>query len=457
MTADLELSFKGAPSVKTSLPGPKSAELLKRQDRYETASRTYTKHFTIAVDKAKGSTIQDVDGNLFIDWFSGICVLNMGHSHPVVRKAMVEQLDSLIHINELPTEIRGEFMETLVSTLPGSLHNKAKVMFTVTGADACEAAIALARHVTRKKTIVAFGGSYHGVAGDIVGATSNHHFRDYAGLSLQNFHHLPYPYEYRFPLDVPKEDISKAIIDQLEYLITDPYAGAGGIGGVLVEPIQGEGGYIVPPDDFLPMLREVTEKHSVPLIVDEIQTGVGRTGDIWASEHSRISPDIVCISKSIGGGIPTSMIAYREEYDEGLPPGFHFGTYRGNPVALAAGNAILKQLKSTDLLQRVRDEGSRIKNMFGELAADYGEIGEVRGRGFMVATEMVRDRETKAPDPEIALAIKKEMFSRGVLMHTCGHYSNVLRYMAPLTIESELVDKGMEVYRESLAAATGRK
>lgn len=453
---DYELSFRGAPSIRTELPGPKSAELLKRQDRYETGSRTYTRQFSIAIDKAKGSTVMDVDGNLFIDWFSGICVLNMGHSHPLVREAMIEQLDSLVHINEVPTETRAQFLETLVSTLPGSLKNRAKVMFTVTGADACEAAIALARHVTGRKTIVAFGGAYHGVAGDIVGATANHSFRDHAGLSLQNFHHLPYPYEYRFPLSVPSEDVSKAVVDQLEYLLKDPYAGAGGIGGVLVEPIQGEGGYIVPPDDFLPMLREVTEKYSVPLIVDEIQSGVGRSGRIWATEYSGITPDIVCISKSIGGGLPASMIAYREEYDTGLPPGFHYGTYRGNPVALAAGNAILKHLQNSSILERVRSEGMRIRGMFSELASDFDVIGEVRGRGFMVATELVRNQETREPGKELAASVKEEMFSRGVLMHTCGHFGNVLRFMAPLTIESELVDKGMEVFRESLKAAVGK-
>ena len=457
MNSAYNLSFENAPSVKTVLPGPRSLELLERQDRYETRSRIYTKNFRIAIKKARGSTVEDADGNIFIDWFSGICVLNLGHANPLVRNAMVEQIDSLVHINEVPTEARISFIETLVSTLPGTLRNRAKVMFTVTGADACEAAIALARHVTKKKTIVVFGGAYHGVAGDIVGATGNFHYRDYAGLSPHNFHHLPYPYTYRFPLDVRKEDVSKAVCDQLEYLIRDPYSGAGGIGGVLVEPVQGEGGYIVPPDDFLPLLREVTEKYSVPLIVDEIQSGMGRTGRIWATEHARITPDIVCISKSIGGGIPASMIAYREDYDESLPPGFHLGTYRGNPVALAAGDAILKHLKSSDILERVAREGDAISKRFGEFAGAFAEIGEVRGKGFMIATEIVSDRKTKAADPALTLKIKEGMFSRGVLMHTCGHFGNVLRFMAPLTIEDHLIDRGLEIYGEALAAASARR
>ena len=450
MKSEYVLSYENAPVINTELPGPKSRKILEKQDLLETGSRTYTKQFRMAIKEASGSTIRDMDDNVFIDWFSGICVLNLGHNHPVVKKAMADQLDRLVHINEVPTETRIEFLETLNSTLPSGLRNHAKTMFTVTGADACEAAISLARHVSGKKTVVVFGGAYHGVAGDIISATANHHYRDLAGIDRGNFYHLPYPYSYRFPLKVREEDISKAVIDQLEYLIKDPYSGPGAIGGVMVEPVQGEGGYIVPPADFLPMLREVTEKHSVPLILDEVQSGVGRTGKIWASEHSRISPDIMCISKSIGGGIPTSMIAYREEYDRKLPGGFHFGTYRGNQLALAAGTAILKYLKETDLLSRVTNKGEYIKKRLSEAMQLSDKVGEVRGLGFMIGLEMVTDKKSREPDMEFAQKLKSELFRNGLLMHTCGHYSNVLRHMAPLTIEDELIDRGIEIFLESL-------
>jgi 4-aminobutyrate aminotransferase and related aminotransferases len=218
----------------------------------------------------------------------------------------------------------------------------------------------------------------------------------------------------------------------------------------MVEPVQGEGGYIVPPADFLPMLREVTEKYSVPLILDEVQSGVGRTGKIWASEHSHVSPDIMCISKSIGGGIPTSMIVYREEYDRELPGGFHFGTYRGNQLALAAGTAILKYLKETDLLSRVTNKGEYIKKRLNESMELSHRVGEVRGIGFMIGVEMVKDRKSREPDMEFAQMLKTELFKSGLLMHTCGHYSNVLRHMAPLTIEDELIDRGVEIFLEGL-------
>lgn len=450
MKSEYELSFDEAPVIKTQLPGPKSKTYLDKQDALETNTRTYTGQFRLAVEKAKGSTIRDMDGNVFIDWFSGICVLNLGHGHPVVKDAMVGQLDTLVHINEVPSEIRIKFLETLDSTLPGELRNHSKTMFTVTGADAVEAAMAMARHLTGNKTIVAFGGSYHGVAGDVVAATSNHHYRDNANIDLRNIYHLPYAYPYRFPVKSREDGISQILADQLEYLIKDPYAGPGAIGGVLVEPIQGEGGYIVPPDDFMPMLREVTEKHGVPLIVDEVQTGVGRTGRIWASEHTKTTPDIMCISKSIGGGIPTSMITYREEYDKKLPSGFHLGTYRGNPVALAAGNAILNFLKTSNTLERVREKGEHIRRRFEKVAEENPIVGDVRGRGFMVAAELVTDRNSKAPGTDLASKAKVAMFQKGLLMHTCGHYSNVLRHMAPLTIEDRLIEKGLDIFGESI-------
>ncbi|MFG1389907.1 aspartate aminotransferase family protein [Acidiplasma aeolicum] len=444
------LSYDEAPVIKTELPGPRSRIALNEQDMLETQSRTYTRAFKLAVDNARGSTVMDLDGNIFIDWFAGISVLNLGHNNPIVRHAIEEQLEKIVHINEVPTEARINFLKTLNSVLPKELKDHARTMFTVTGADACEAAISLARHVSGKKTIVAFGGSYHGVAGDIVGATANYHYRDYAGISPRDIYHLPFPYPYRFPVNVPEGDISKVVIEQLEYIIRDPAAGPGSIGGVLVEPVQGEGGYIVPPDDFLPMLREVTEKYSIPLIFDEVQSGMGRTGKIWASEHYNVSPDIMCISKSVGGGIPASMISYRADYDRDLPAGFHLGTYRANPLALAAGTAILNYLKTSGILDRVTSKGRYIKKRFEEMAGKNPFIGDVRGLGYMIAAELVRDKNTREPATEIANAMKETLFRHGLLMLTCGHYGNVMRYIAPLTIEDHIIESGLDVFSESL-------
>jgi 4-aminobutyrate aminotransferase-like enzyme len=232
----------------------------------------------------------------------------------------------------------------------------------------------------------------------------------------------------------------------LENLITDPYSGTGGIAGVIVEPVQGEGGYIVPPENFLPLLREVTEKHNVPLIVDEVQTGIGRTGKIWASEHYNVTPDIMTISKSVGGGIPISMIAYNQDYDMDLPSGFHLGTYRANPLGLAAGNIILQKLKNENFMKDVQKKGQYVMDRLSKLQEKNKYIGDVRGLGFMIGVEFVKNKETKEPFGEMAQKIKSEMFNRGVLIHTCGHYANVIRFMAPLTIEQQLLDKSLDIF-----------
>lgn len=450
-------SYENAPFIREVPPGKNSLDLLKKQDKMETNARMYTKIFKFVAKEAKGATIKDVDGNIYIDWFAGVAVLNMGHAHPEIKKAIIDQLDKIMHVPEVPSEIRIKFLETLESTLPGEMKENSKILFTTTGSDACEAAISMAKYLTKKHTILAFGGSYHGVSGGIAGATSNYHYREYGSFSPQNVYYLPYPYAYRFPVKIPEEEISKYIIDLLEYVIKDPYSGPGPLAGVLVEPIQGEGGYVVPPDNFLPMLREITEKYSIPLIVDEVQTGVGRTGKIWASEHYNITPDIMCISKGIGNGIPISMVAFREDYDDKLPSGFRLGTYRGNPLGLAAGNAVLNILKNTDILERVNIKGEYIKKRFQEIAENSEIIGEVRGKGYMIGVEIVKDKKLKEPSSDLANSIKTEMFKQGVLMHTCGHYSNVLRFMAPLIIEDDLIDKGISIFEKSLSTIENKK
>ncbi len=441
-------SFPKTPTIKTDLPGPVSKELLAQQSVFETASRMYTSYFPIAVREGKNASIMDVDGNTFIDWFAGVCVIALGHGNPKVIGAIKEQLNSISHINELPTLARVDFLKTLQSTLPGNLRTQSKIMFSVTGGDACEAAISLARHVSRKRTVIAFGGAYHGTHGGIVGMTASYHYRENNYFGGRDVVHLPYPYSYRFPVKVKEGDESKVIVDMLKYVTDDPYSGVDPVGAVIVEPIQGEGGYIVPPDDFLPLIREFTAERNIPLIIDEVQTGVGRTGRIWASEWTNIDPDIMCVSKAIGGGIPLSLIAYRKEYDENLPPGFHLGTYRGNPLAIAAGAAILKELKEGGILLKVRKQGEQMLAGFQEMSSKSPLIGEVRGRGFMIGIELVRNG--KEPATEEAKKLRNVLFKNGVLMHTCGHYSNVMRFMAPLTIEKDLIERGMDIFNKAI-------
>jgi 2,4-diaminobutyrate 4-transaminase len=450
-----ELSFEEAPRIVVKPPGPKSKELLAKQSSLETRAVIYSKAFPIGIDSARGATIRDVDGNVFIDWVSGICVLNLGHNNPYVKAAVQSQIEKIWHALEIPTETRVNFLEKLHAILPGHLRGNAKILLTVTGGDACEAAISLAKHVTGKNTIIAFGGSYHGIHQGIVSLTSSRHYIESAHAVRYGVFHLPYPYSYRFPLPVQKKgDEAKVILRYLEDLLRDEHSGLDQPAGILVEPIQGEGGYIVPPNDFLPGLREIADKFQIPLIIDEVQTGFGRTGKFWGCEVTNTSPDIMCVSKSVGAGIPLSLIAYKQEYDENVPEAFHLGTYRGNPLAMAAGAASIDYMRKENLLSHVTQLGEKAKTGFEKLAESSKIVGDVRGVGFMIGNEIVESKQTKAPSKQIAVQMRKEMVENGLLMHTCGHYGNVLRFMAPLVISENLVEKGLEIYDRAVRAAT---
>ena len=442
-----ELSFEGAPRIVVKPPGPKSKELLAQQSTLETKAVIYSKAFPIAIDSAKGSTIRDVDGNTFIDWVSGICVLNLGHNNPFVAAAVKSQIDRVWHALEIPTEARINFLRKLHSVLPGKLRGNSKILFTVTGGDACEAAISLAKQVTGRNTIVAFGGSYHGVHQGIVSLTSSRHYLESSHTVRSGVFHLPYPYSYRFPLPVQKQgDEGKVILRYLEDLILDEHSGLDKPAGILVEPVQGEGGYIVPPNDFLPGLREIADKFQIPLMIDEVQTGFGRTGKFWGCEVTSTTPDIMCVSKAVGAGIPLSLVAYKKEYDEKVPEAFHLGTYRANPLAMAAGAASIDFIEKEGLLNHVTRLGEKARSEFQQIAASSSSVGEVRGLGFMIGNEIVSSKQTKAPSKDTAVRLRRQMFENGLLMHTCGHYGNVLRFMAPLIISETLLEKGLEIF-----------
>jgi 4-aminobutyrate aminotransferase-like enzyme len=448
------LSFEEAPRITVKPPGPRSKELLAKQSALETKAVVYSKAFPIGIDSARGSTIKDVDGNLFIDWVSGICVLNLGHNNPFVTAAVKSQIERIWHALEIPTDARIHFLEKLHSVLPGTLRGNAKILLTVSGGDACEAAISLAKHVTGRNTIVAFGGSYHGVHQGIVSLTSNRHYLESAHVVRSGVFHLPYPYPYRFPLPVEQRgDEGKVVLSYLEDLLVDEHSGLDKPAGIMVEPVQGEGGYIVPPNDFLPGLKEIADRFQIPLIIDEVQTGFGRTGKFWGCEVTDTSPDIMCVSKSVGAGIPLSLIAYKKEYDESIPEAFHLGTYRGNPLAMAAGAASIDYIRNENLLSHVSNLGEKARAKFAEIAGSSKNVGDVRGVGFMIGNEIVESKQTKMPSKEAAIRMRKDMFENGLLMHTCGHYANVLRFMAPLVIGEVLLDRGMEIYMKTVTAS----
>lgn len=450
MTTEKEwLSFPDAPRIRVPPPGPESRRLLEAQQSLESEAIAYPKYFPIAVREARGATIEDVDGNRYLDWVAGVSVLNLGHRHPRLVAALEAQAQKVWHALELPTQARVEFLETLSSVLPKGLRGRSKILFTVTGGDAVETAVNIAEFVKGRHGVVAFSGAYHGVHGGAANLTSGRRYHQTTAFHGGAVVRVPYPNPYRPLLDSDPSSAAGTLA-YLESLVSDPYSGVDELAAVLVEPVLGEGGYIVPPPDFLPGLREFCDRHDLLLIVDEIQTGLGRTGKFWAVEHSGVTPDILCIAKTIGGGIPISMVAYRSDLGKALPAGFHLGTYRGNPLALAVGTEVVKVLKEGDWPERARRTGEKVRTRFEEIGRRSASIGDVRGQGFMIGVEFVSDRRHKTAWGDRAKAMRRQLLSNGVLMHTCGPHDQVLRFMSPLIIEEELLERGLEVFEESL-------
>jgi 4-aminobutyrate aminotransferase-like enzyme len=442
-----------APRILHPPPGPRSRELLAEQGRYETDAVAYPHYFPIAVRSARGATIEDVDGNLFIDWVAGISVLNLGHRHPRLVAALEAQSREVWHALELPTEARIHFLQELEASLPGTLRHHSRIFFTVTGGDAIETAVQLADHAKQRHGTLTFSGAYHGVHGGAIRLTSGRRFHASSPFVGGSVVRVPFPDPYRPVLGA--DEGSAGTIAYLEHLVNDPYSGVDSLSAVLVEPILGEGGYVVPPDDFLPSLREFCDRHDLLLIADEVQTGLGRTGRMWGVEHSGVTPDILCMAKTIGGGIPLSVVAYRADLVDELPRGFHIGTYRGNPLALAVGTQVLKVLREGDLLAKTAHRGTALMTRFRDLSERHPSIGNVRGQGFMIGVEFVQDRTSRLAWGDRAKAMRAALLARGVLMHTAGAWDQVLRFMAPLVIEDELLDRGMLAFEDALGSLDG--
>ena len=311
-----------------------------------------------------------------------------------------------------------------------------------------ETAVNLADHAQGKRGTVAFSGAYHGVHGGVVSLTSGRRYHSTSSFGGGTVVRVPYPDPYRPVLGA--DEGAAGTISYLEHLVNDPHSGVDSISSILVEPILGEGGYVVPPDDFLPSLREFCDRHGILLIADEVQTGLGRTGRMWAVEHSKVTPDILCIAKTVGGGLPLSVVAYRSDLVKELPRGFHLGTYRANALALAVGAETLRVLKEGNLVDHTRVRGERLLGRFRSLADRHTAIGNVRGKGFMIGVEFVRDHASRLPWGDRAKAMRSALLARGVLMHTAGAWDQVLRFMAPLIIEDELLERGLDAFEDAL-------
>ncbi|MER8154082.1 diaminobutyrate--2-oxoglutarate transaminase family protein [Streptomyces sp. NPDC094472] len=357
--------------------------ILRRQALRESAARTYARALPIVPVRARGMTVEGADGRRYLDCLAGAGALALGHNHPVVLEAIRAVLDSEapLQVLDLATPVKDAFTDELFATLPPGLAARARVQFCgPAGTDAVEAALKLVRIATGRDGLLAFSGAYHGMTAGALAASG--------GAPAAGVTRLPFPYDYRCPFGAGGERGAELSARWAEKLLDDPKGGAPDPAGMILEPVQGEGGVIPAPDGWLRRMREITAARSIALIADEVQTGVGRTGAFWAVDHSGVVPDVMVLSKAIGGGLPLAVVLYREELDV-WPPGAHAGTFRGNQLAMAAGTATLAYVRENHLSQRAAVVGRRMLERLRRFAAGRPQIGEVRGRGLMIGLELV--------------------------------------------------------------------
>jgi 4-aminobutyrate aminotransferase len=431
------------PRITTDLPGPRAQEQLERDHRY--MSPSYTRIYPLVVERGSGAVIEDVDGNLFLDFTAGIAVTSTGHCHPQVVAAIQDQASKLIHMSgtDFYYEPQIDLSQRLAELAPGS--SPKRVFFTNSGAEALEAALKLARWHTGRSRAIAFLGAFHGRTYGAMSLSGSKlvHRRGFSPL-VPDIHHVPYPRgsEIRH---VP--DFGRRCVAQIEETIFKRVAPPDEVAAVFVEPIQGEGGYHVPPPDFLPALRDLCDQYGMLLVVDEVQTGMGRTGKLFAVEHWGVEPDIICLAKGIASGMPLgAMIAKDEVMD--WPSGSHASTFGGNPVSCRAALATLELLES-GYTANAAQRGEQLRSGLGKLQRSFLPLGDIRGLGLMVAVDIVRDRDSLVPDPAARDELVQTAFQRGLLLLGCGE--SALRFCPPLCITPEQVESALAILAGVLA------
>jgi 4-aminobutyrate aminotransferase/(S)-3-amino-2-methylpropionate transaminase len=399
--------------------------------------------------EARGAIIIDMNGRELIDFAGGIGVINVGHCHPKVVAAVKEQAEKFLHtcFHIVPYELYIDLAAQLNGLAPGDFDKM--TMFVNSGAEAVENAVKIARHATGRSAIISFANGFHGRTNMTMTLTSKvKPYKFGYGPFAAETYRMPYAYCYRCPFGLKHPECKAACADYLEeFFIT--HVAAEKTAAVIAEPIQGEGGFITPPAEYFPRLREICSKHGILLIIDEVQTGMGRTGKVFAIDHWGIAPDLVTTAKSLAAGMPLSAVTGRTEIMNTSHVGGLGSTYGGNPVALAAAKAVLEILTKDGLLQRGEVLGERMLARFKEMQVRHELIGDVRGKGPMLALELVRDRETKEPAAEEAKKLVSLCYRKGLVILACGNYGNVIRTLMPLVITDEELERGMSILDEA--------
>jgi 4-aminobutyrate aminotransferase / (S)-3-amino-2-methylpropionate transaminase / 5-aminovalerate transaminase len=432
--------------LRTEIPGPKSAEILARKERV--VADPLSIFLPVVVDHGRGATLTDVDGNTFIDFTGGVGCLNVGHAHPRVVDAVQEQSARFLHTDFtiLPYESYVTLAERLIATVP--INGPAKAAFFNAGTEAIENAIKFARSYTKRPAVIAFEGGFHGRTLLSLSLTSKTHpYKAGLGPFAPEVYRVPFAQDYRGP------SAAEALATLERTLVTN--VAAESVAAIVIESVQGEGGFVVAPSEFLEGVRRICDDNGIVLVIDEVQTGYGRTGKMWAIEHYDVEPDLVTVAKSIAAGLPLSAVVGKAKIMDAPGDSAIGGTYVGNPVAQAAALAVLDIFEEEGLVERAAQIGDTIRSRMHAWQERFGAIGDVRGLGAMLAIELVHDRETKDPAPEIASQVVEAAAARGLLLLKSGIYSNCIRVLTPLVISDAELNEALAVWEDALGAVLG--
>jgi len=431
---------------------------LDRQNETESNARTYPRKFPIALKKAKGSWVEDVEGNKYLDFLCGAGTLALGHNDSEVNQVMVDMLqsDAPLHTLDLTTPVKDAFVETLFGLLPEGLKGHAKVQFcSPSGTDATDAAIKLCKTATSRYSVVAFHGAFHGMGHGALSLTGNLAAKTPVPGLMPYVQFLPYPYPYRDPFGIGGEAGIDACCAYFERAMKDPESGITRPAAVILEPIQGEGGVIPAPKKFLQTVRRVTKELGIPMICDEIQCGIGRSGQFFAFQYGDIVPDVILMSKAIGGSLPMSVVIYNEDLDK-WKPGAHTGTFRGDQLAMAAGTVVMKRVSDPAFLKDVQIKGEMIRDRIMKLQKEVSIIGDVRGRGLMLGVEFINPNGPKdimgVPlyDGDIAAKVQHACFGHKLIMERGGRMGSVMRCLCALNVTHEEVNTMLDIFEKSV-------
>ena len=434
------------PKIITEIPGPQASKYLTKNKKNVSPSLPHA--YPLVIKEAHGSVVEDLDGNTFLDFAAGIAVCSTGHCHPKVVEAIQGQAEKLIHICGAdfydPNYIN--LCERLGDLAPGD--GPKKVFLGNSGAEAVEAALKLSRNHTKRSHIVSFFGAFHGrTLGAISLTASKSIYHKGFGPLLPNIHHVPYAYCYRCQFNQTYPECNLACVDYIENNLFTKSIDPEEVAAIFVEPVQGEGGYIVPPNGWLEKLRQLCDKHGILLVDDEIQSGIGRTGKMFAIDHWDVVPDIVCSAKALASGMPISAMIAKDEVMT-WPPGAHGSTYGGNPIAAAAAQATLDVIEDEQLMENAVQVGSSMMESLQGIAENSKLIGDVRGMGLMIGVEMVKDKITKKKAKQETDQIMLACFHRGLMVLPCG--PNSIRFSPPLNISQQEANTAIEIFAEAL-------